>query len=297
MSTTCQRCTTRTDLYLCRDCTARLRRWLADTHNLMNCLETVVARQNRFAETVGPRSATRPLFYNPQAADARRQLAATLVSAAHELATRRGAVPVLPGVPRLHLQPVPRDHQPDAEPNPDPGAVLPLSRAGIAGVAAAAWLHHHTDWLRGDPSAGDVFNRIERAVIDAEHACVPPAPRWYAGPCDHCHHDLLAEADTHGHPRFDTITCEHCGTRHDVEGRHEYLIRQARLQHITATTALSWTHMLLGKRIPRGTWDSWVARRRITPRDIDRDGHPLYRFGDVERLARDHIAKPRRKAS
>lgn len=294
MSQTC-RCGAPTDLHLCRDCTTRLRTWLADTSDLMDCLDTVIARQNRFGDTAtGPAGDTAPLPFDPDAAEARRHLAATLVAVTHTLATRRGVALVLPGVPRLHHHPVWRDHDPDIEPTGNPGYVLPMSRGSVAATAAADWLRIHTDWVRATFDAHDIYHRIERAVTDAERVCVPPAPRWYGGPCDECGHDLLADMDSDGNPRGAYIRCPHCRTQHDLDGRREYLIRQARLRHVTAPTALSWVRMLLDKRIPRGTWDSWVARRRIAARGHDRDGHALFRFGEVEMLARDYIARPRK---
>jgi hypothetical protein len=60
--------------------------------------------------------------------------------------------------------------------------------------------------------------------------------------------------------------------------------------------ALSWIKLLMGKTIPRGTWDSWVSRQRLSAAERDHVGNALYRFGDVRDLAADWVARPRKEA-
>ena len=133
-----------------------------------------------------------------------------------------------------------------------------------------------------------------------------PADRWYAGKCRarylvidgekiselDCDAELYATTDT------GTIKCRVCETVHDVAGRREVLLDEAKDQLVTATEAASaliaWTdydgpeHKLVD-RIRK-----WRDRDHLDVADVTslhgRDRH-LYRLGDVQALLIEHAQR------
>lgn len=119
-----------------------------------------------------------------------------------------------------------------------------------------------------------------------------PADRWYAGKCsakdlsgNTCTAELYASEDR------GEIVCPACSTRHDVAGRRDFLLDEAKAYLVTATEAagalLAWTdydgsESKLVDRIRK-----WRDRDRLEVADVTslngRDRH-LYRLGDIQAL-------------
>ena len=119
-----------------------------------------------------------------------------------------------------------------------------------------------------------------------------PADRWYAGKCsatdetgNMCPVELYAVTEK------GTITCPGCGVEYDVGTRRDFLLREAKDYHVTATEAaaalLAWTdydgtETKLVDRIRK-----WRDREKLTVADVTslygRDRH-LYRLGDIQDL-------------
>lgn len=114
-----------------------------------------------------------------------------------------------------------------------------------------------------------------------------PADRWYAGKCsvDDCPNELYATVER------GTVDCRACGIQHDVAERRDFLLREAKDYHVTATEAagalLAWTDYdgteeKLVDRIRK-----WRDREKLAVADVTsllgKDRH-LYRLGDIQAL-------------
>lgn len=293
----CSVCQAKVDLPLCGKCRRQFGRWLAEVPELVHQLTIVVTRQHRYGDTSGPRSAGTPLVFHAGASDARQALAATLVSIARSLAAPGFAEPVLAGVPRVHLAPLPRDA------DKTPGVLgrveeaIPRSQAATAALSAAQWLTVHLDGLCRDDRAGQWWHTVRDTVDQAGRMCVPAPPRWYAGPCDQCETDLLAEVDDKGQPVGPVVECPKCRAEHELEGRREWLMGVAKGYLVRRSVALLWARILMGASVPRGTFDAWVNRRKLLPAGENGEEHPLYRFADVCDLVELWQTSRRRKVS
>lgn len=171
----------------------------------------------------------------------------------------------------------------DTEPVPD------------APIGAARWLLAHVQDIARHPSAGQVVDEVAAAVRRAYEVIDRPPDLLLAGQCGErdCNEYLYAGVSA-------TATrCRGCGAEHSVAERRAWMMQYASEIALPAVMALAWVRLLMGKSIPRGTWDSWVYKtpHRITPVAQDHVGVPLYRFGDVRDLAADWVARPRRGAA
>lgn len=57
---------------------------------------------------------------------------------------------------------------------------------------------------------------------------------------------------------------------------------------VTAPVARGWARLLLDHTIPPGPWRSWLSRRGVLDHGTDRNGRPVYHFGDVVDLVVEH---------
>ena len=164
-------------------------------------------------------------------------------------------------------------------------------------AVCAAWLTRLGSLLALHPAADELHDEVTHVVALTRRVVDRPADRVYAGPCDavvdgdeRCFDHLYAR------PGAACVACRSCGTEYDVSERREWMISEAADLRVPATVALSWARLLLDATIPRGTWDSWVSRRRILAHGTDRFGRPAFRFGDVRDLVADYVARPRHAA-
>lgn len=276
----CHACHAETDAFLCRRCTGELEGWLGEVASLAGELQTVATRQHRFTPAAGAASSEKPLPYHSSASDAAWALANVLTYWCRDLAERRGTAH-----DRTLHPPIPRDRALAGKPAPGATArTLPFAGAERSATLAARWLRAYTDAVRQDECAGELYDELRDVIRLAERRIVPPPPSWYAGPCDECEADMTVPVGDDGRPTNPVVLCDTCGAEHDLAGRREKLIELAGDKLMTGTMALSSIKMLMGAELPRGTWDSWVARRRLAPHATDASGHPLFRFGDVHNL-------------
>lgn len=118
-----------------------------------------------------------------------------------------------------------------------------------------------------------------------------PADRWYAGKCSHQDQHGICTAELYATMDRGVITCQACGTNHDVSTRRDFLLKEAGSYLVTATEAagalLAWTdydgsEAKLVDRIRK-----WRDREKLEVVEVTslngRDRH-LYRLGDVQTL-------------
>lgn len=148
-------------------------------------------------------------------------------------------------------------------------------------AAAAAWMASLPGLLALHPAADELHDEITHLAAQLRRVIDRPPDRLYAGPCDTHTEPGRCPEHLYAHPGHARTRCTGCGAEHDVAERRAWMIDQAAGLRVTATTALGWARLLLDHTVPRGTWDSWVSRRRILAHGTDPAGHPVYRFGEV----------------
>jgi hypothetical protein len=262
---------------ICKICLQSVRRDLGDIPALIDDLHTTLSRQDAVGASSGRRASESSLPWKETASEALWVLVSTVTTWAREFQDR------------------------NASPFPD------------APVAAARWLLANSSHVASREQAGQMVDEIASAVAKAYEVIDRPPELLIAGQCGHqgCEEYLYARPDSK------TTTCRACETEHEVVERRVWMVNYAAELHLPAAECLAWVRLLMGKAIPRGTWDSWLARgreeerRRGDPEErdkerkftgllaiaIDHAGRPLYRFGDVRDLAADWVARPRKGAA
>lgn len=264
---TVPRCSNPTREFVCRGCVEQLRKDLASIPALVAELNTTLARLDKLTPGNQPGGDT-PLVHKPGAGEALWILTNTITTWTRILLEHN------------HL-----------------GVSLVLGHA-TAGVtvpdritsSAARWLLANTASLALHPAAGEALDEIGDAVDHAYNAIDRPPDLLPAGRCGY----LGCPAYLYAAPDALIVICRVCGSDHDMTTRRAWMTGEASDLHLTATVALSWVHLLMGKTIPGGTWRSWLSRGHIHHIDTDHVGRRLYRFGDVRDLAQEWVARPRR---
>jgi hypothetical protein len=243
------------DTFICKNCLQALRRDLGDVPALIDDLHVTLTRQDVVGASSGRRASETSLPWKETASEALWVLITTVLTWVREF------------------------QDPDAAPFPD------------APLAAARWLLNNTAHIATRTQAGQLVDEIASAVAKAYEVIDRPPELLVAGQCGHrgCEEYLYAR------PGARTTKCRACDTEHEVAERRAWMVTYASEMHLPAVLCLSWVRTLMGKTIPRGTWDSWVARERIAAANHDHVGVPLYRFGDVRDLAADWVARPRKQ--
>lgn len=250
---------------VCKICVQTISRDLASIPALIDDLHTTMTRQDRLGSSGGRRGAETALPWKPTAAEALWVLASTV------LEWTRGY------------------QDPDAAPFPD------------APKVAAVWLLRNLRGIVTRPDAGGMVDEIA-AAVQAAYVAIDRAPdRLLAGRCNadiedggSCEDYLYVYVDTEGRAAR-IARCRSCGAEHSFEERRAWMLGAAAELQLPAHMALAWVRLLMGKSIPRGTWDSWVARGQIAAAARDHVGNALYRFGDVRDRAAEWVARPRKE--
>lgn len=253
--------------FVCKICVQAVTRDLASIPALIDDLHTTMTRQDRLGASGGRRGAETALPWKPTAAEALWVLADTV------LAWVRGY------------------QDPDAAPFPD------------APKVAAVWLLQNLPGIVTRPDAGRMVDEVAAAVV-AAYVAIDRAPdKLLAGVCNadledggSCEDYLYAHVDSEGRAAR-IARCRSCGAEHSFEERRAWMLGAAAELQLPANMALAWIKLLMGKSIPRGTWDSWVARGAISVSERDHVGNALYRFGDVRDRAAEWVARPRKGAA
>lgn len=164
---------------LCNTCTAALVADLQDVPDLAAELDVTLARQARFGERNGGRSADKPLPYDVRASEAGWVLRNTLTGWARVI---------------IEEMAIPGPGRPIPAPNGANG--YPRQGADIPTAQIATWLAGHVSALRTHPAAGEAAEEIHGAVDQARRAVDAPANRARIpiGPCpeDDCPGSIVA---------------------------------------------------------------------------------------------------------
>lgn len=243
------------DTFICKNCLQALRRDLGDVPALIDDLHTTLSRQDVVGAFSGRRASETSLPWKETASEALWVLIDTVMTWTREL------------------------QDTDAAPFPD------------APVAAARWLLTNSSHIASREQAGQLVDELGSAVAKAYEAIDRPPELLIAGQCGRngCAEYLYARPDSK------TTNCRGCDTEHQVDERRAWMVNYAAEMQLPAHLCLAWVRLLMGKTIPRGTWDSWVTRHRIESSSRDHVGNALYRFGDVRDLAADWVARPRKE--
>lgn len=231
--------------FICKNCLQGLRRDLGDVPALIDDLHTTLSRQDAIGAPSGRRASESSLPWKETASEALWVLIDTVMSAVREFF--------------------------------DPGVPFP-----DAPIAAARWLLSNASHVATHPESGRVVGEVSAAVGLAYEAIDRPPDRLLAGQCSanteqgECPEFLYAQLDSDGNAVRIT-KCRACGTEHRTEDRRARMVAYAAEMQLPAFMALRWALLLLGKSIPRGTWDGWVARGRIAAATHDHVGVPLDR--------------------
>jgi hypothetical protein len=240
---------------ICSICAGNLERDLAEMPALLDDLSVTLSRQARIGgHTNGSRAFERPLPYDPRASEAGDVLRSTLVGWVRELHDGAEYWPV----DSLH--------------------------------GMALWLHGRLARLLDHPAAEEAVDEFRFAVDLCKRAIDRPPVRIYAGTCgiDGCDIALYAK------PMSPDVDCPGCGHRHSVAERRETMLAALDGMLLTIGEIVNLATYLgdgMERKRTRNLLDKWVERRRITPHSVDREGRPLYPFGETVRAV---LATPMR---
>lgn len=253
------------DSFICKICQQQLSRDLGDIPALIDDLNTTLARMDKLGSSGGRRGGESALPFKSPASEALYVIQHTVT----------GWVRV------LHEDTGRHNH------------LLPGSD-GFA-VVCARWLLRYAHSIAMHPAAGEAVDEIASAVKKAYEVIDRAPDLLLAGLCGaDLEGDKTCPEFLYAKPESQWVTCRGCGAEHSVDERRAWMMAGASDLHLPAHMCLSWVKLLMGKTIPRGTWDSWVARRRIDVGERDHVGNALYRFGDVRDLAAEWVARPRK---
>ena len=243
------------DGFLCTSCTDQLATDLTAITELLIDLEITRTRRDRLGAAEPHRTATHDaLPWKEHAADAYWTLAVTVLCWCRTVLDANGTA-------TLHT--------------------------GIGDTAGrwAAWLAGQVRRIRSLPLAGDCADEIGAAVDWARRAIDLPPTLTFVGPCDaqlagtdRCPVDLYAAV--HG----DTVTCPSCGTEHNLDRRHAYLLAQAQEYLAPLPTISRALSLWLERPVTPSMLRGYVHRNRLFPRGTDRQGRHLFRLGDAAKI-------------
>ncbi|MBM0205053.1 hypothetical protein JNW90_19845 [Micromonospora sp. STR1s_5] len=297
--------------YVCPKCYQPIRQALTDMADLAGEPEVNIARQARYGDRDGPRSAEPPIPVDLKASNAAWAAAHVVVSWMDHIATARG-VPLPRRRPRVvgplcagpgwTALPGRCGHQSCDE--------IRDRRAEHPVAAAATFVAEHLHWLRRQPDATDAAEELLGAAHAVKRLVENPADRWYAGTCltpidgdpeQRCTTELYAW------PGVTWVRCPGCQTTHQTGPRVRWLLDEARDVHGTATQ-LATAAARLGRPCTPGQLRALAQRGRLRQATVALDDgtegpqelawdqwlRPLYRFGDILALL-DELAEQRRR--
>lgn len=149
-------------------------------------------------------------------------------------------------------------------------------------ASIAARLPQHA----GRPVAIMIATEAKRRAARALALIDRPAATWFAGHCE-CGHDLYAREGAAA------VQCEQCGRQHDVEARRAYLLSLVEDQLATVAEICRAVH-LLDQPVTRSQLTNWSSRGQLLKRGHNRNGHAVYRIGDVLNLLATTVRHPQK---
>ncbi|MEU8264927.1 hypothetical protein AB0C02_30475 [Micromonospora sp. NPDC048999] len=297
--------------YVCPDCYKPIGKALREMTRLAGEPEVNIARQARYGDRDGPRSAEPPIPVDLEASSAAWAAAHVVVTWMDHITTTRG-VP-LPRRPRRPVGPLCAGAGWAALPgrcgHPSCDAIRDW-RPEHPVAAAARFVDENLEWLRHSPDAGDAGEELLGATTAVRRLIENPSARWYAGTC--CepiegNPGKLCDTELYAWPGVTWIRCPGCKTVHQTGPRIRWLLAEARDVRGTATQ-LATAAARLGRQCTPGQLRALAQRGRLRPltvplpegehgpEAIERDAwrRPLYRFGDVLQVL-DQVAEQRRR--
>ena len=259
---------------VCTACMQLAVRALGEIPGLTVELATTLARQTKIGpQSPGRLSDDRPLPINLRALAAGDDLRATLAFWCRYVVLARR----IPG---------PIDHSGPLRKLPEriPGFPerVPVDRM-------AAWLLHHTEWLRQSDRAEEFITDVTRVTNQVRRTIDQPAEHWYAGPCDLCGADLYAKAGAvlvRCHGKRDGEPCE---AYYDVAERRDWLMGQVMDRIATTGEICRALGTLAGLQVTPSVIRGLAHRGRLQAR-----GPGRYRIGDVVALVLEQQKRNRR---
>jgi hypothetical protein len=165
-------------------------------------------------------------------------------------------------------------------------------------INKAQWLSERVSGLAKVEGAGDCFKAVRKLISDIQGMVDRPAPRRFCGPCPHivdahnqrCGMALLA------HREAKEVVCSQCKSTHDIEELTARLLNELGEWLFSAYELQSIVLPALGERVSDRTFRGWVSRGLLRPSAFKRpdetfvatwsskDDRPAYRLADVRAL-------------
>lgn len=290
MSTKCQRCGSRSTLYLCGRHVTELEDMLTELPRLAAYLADAATGQTRLGERARrTRSDEAPMRVNLRASDLVDRINATVVRWAQQICEDRG---LTYRAPRIVSPSLPKGARAQAVKD---GAVVSDYDSPLARVCF--WLAANVSAIACGEDAGDCFADIKAAVGSTLRAVNRPIPPRFCGPCPAPHPDDPARRCGEAlmaHRESARVRCRACGTDHDVDARLHALLVEVDHWRFTASEILMIMETLGDPLAPR-TFRHWRKTAVVKPAGWRRpdgrvslrdsaDGEqfePMFRLSDV----------------
>lgn len=216
-------------------------------------LEVTITRQDRIvAERHGGRSAERPLPLNFHASDKAAILNSTVNAWALDVS---------------RLAEDERDRLAEHHYSDTP--------------AVAAWLARNLNTLRQHEEAGQAFDELTHAVLEARRSVDRPLDQEVYGQClAEFDDDSICREYLYAAPGRTTITCRACGSHHDAAKRRAWMFLHVRdmigtIREVVACLTLG------GIKTSEDKVRLMASRHRFLSVGQDGSGRPLYRVSEV----------------
>lgn len=291
------------DATICRRCTARLARHLAEVPALAAAAAGTYAGQAHLTRPDSGRRLPDPDAALPQTAKIQRLPWDEAVSVAiRELRT------VLVAEARALLEDQP---PPPAGPSCRACGHQSCARLRAATRAAAppadtvpsiaVWLLQRLPDLRRAPDAAETLDAVARAVARLRRTVDNAPDQLYAGPCTNALVPVQVDGvvtirecgtwstterrvtatDLYAPLEASAVTCRVCGMEYDVESRRSWMLTAAR-DHLAPAPLIAQALTAMGREVTPRRISRWVERGLLLARGRDGSGRPLYRVGEVE---------------
>lgn len=311
----CQRCGSKSQLFLCPTCTAKVQRQLNEMPWWLNRLTEAACGQTKMSDNGGRRSTPRTgikgeallaecieSFPNEREEDlerARRQRAQTAL--AHALAAGgvnpRASELLATIVDSLQywvkdlcdsrgIQYEPLRFRGSKFIGPLQLGEVRKSRPKSAGADYALWMAEYISAIASSEYADDIVGDIEGHMADIEKAVNRPIPTrylkcqtWMEDQRQVCGMDLRAKADDI------EVFCRKCRATHNVN-RLQLLMREAlEREMLTVKQILDYNRTLPEEfRVNERRLRRWRQNNKLQPCGFREGGEPMYRWADVQRL-------------
>lgn len=173
-------------------------------------------------------------------------------------------------------------------------------------VSCCGYLQRLLPRIAGQPWADVMLRDLLRLEQALARLVDRPPDRWYAGKCSTPDPEdpgrVVCQAELYAETESGTVRCPACGTVHDVTGRRDFLLVEAREYQVTATEAagalIAWTDYDGSPEKLVDLIRKWRDRQRLEVQDVTsllgKDRH-LYRLGDVQELLVEHAQREQQR--